>query len=182
MFITVLHGENKADLFNTHCKVQLLLEGIKHCCGCEEEDEIELADENGQVKNLLQNKHRCATELLVERETYVLLGVTGGGRPSEKIYTPLLKDENIINSKFLAKLEAWQDHKAPSPRIKARRTNKKSNLDVPAAEGEPIIRKKNPPVPILLHNITKCYIFEKYGSQPCFSPEMAGLASSSDST
>nr|XP_020647891.1 uncharacterized protein CXorf65 homolog isoform X2 [Pogona vitticeps] len=135
MFITVLHGENKAEIFNIYCKVQLLLDGIKQRCGCEDEDEIELADESGQVKNLPQNKHRCATELLMERETYVLLGVTGSERPSEKIYTPLLKDENVINSKFLAKLEACRDHKAPSPRVKARRTHKKSNLDLPAAEG-----------------------------------------------
>ncbi|XP_061449374.1 uncharacterized protein CXorf65 homolog [Rhineura floridana] len=135
MFITVLHGENRADIFNIHCKVQRLLDGIKHRCGCENEDEVELADESGQVKNLLQNKHRSAAELLGERETYVLLGVARGERPSVIEFKPLLKDDCIINPKFLAKLESWQDHKTPSPRVKSRKTLKKATLDIPAVEG-----------------------------------------------
>ncbi|XP_033028374.1 uncharacterized protein CXorf65 homolog isoform X4 [Lacerta agilis] len=101
MFVTVLHGENRADIFNIHCEVQRLLDGIKRRCGCEDEDDIELADESGQVKNLLQNKQRSATELLGEREAYVLLGVTRGERPSMRVFTPLLKDESVINAKFL---------------------------------------------------------------------------------
>ncbi|XP_062995217.1 uncharacterized protein CXorf65 homolog [Elgaria multicarinata webbii] len=135
MFVTVLHGENKADIFNIHCKVQLLLDGIKHHCGCEDEDEIELADESGQIKNLLQNKHRSAMELLGERESYVLLAVASSERPSEMEFTPLLKDENIINPKFLAKLGNCQDHKVPSPKMKIRKSHKKSTLDVTVAEG-----------------------------------------------
>ncbi|XP_044852663.1 uncharacterized protein CXorf65 homolog [Mauremys mutica] len=103
MFVTVLHGENEKTLFNIHCKVQLLLESIKHCCGYENEGEIELADVSGQVKNLLQNQHCYASELLSERETCVLLGVTRGEGSSEVIFTPLLKDEGVINPKFLGK-------------------------------------------------------------------------------
>lgn len=38
--------------------------------------EIELADVSGQAKNLLQNQHCYASELLSEREICVLLGVT----------------------------------------------------------------------------------------------------------
>ncbi|ETE62183.1 Multiple epidermal growth factor-like domains protein 6, partial [Ophiophagus hannah] len=68
--------EQKANLFNIHCKIQILLDGIKHRCGREDKEDIELADESGQVKNLLQNKYHYATELLGERETYVLLHVT----------------------------------------------------------------------------------------------------------
>ncbi|XP_062816992.1 uncharacterized protein CXorf65 homolog isoform X1 [Anolis carolinensis] len=136
MFITVLHGEHKADIFNIHCKVQILLDGIKHRCGCEDEEEIDLADESGQVKNLLQNKHRSAIELLEERETYVLLGITiNSERPSEAGFIPLLKDEIIINSRFLAKLAAWQEQKKPSPRMKSKRAHRRSNLDIPAAVG-----------------------------------------------
>ncbi|KAL7981551.1 hypothetical protein Chor_005639 [Crotalus horridus] len=139
MFITVLHGEHKADLFNIHCKVQILLDGIKHRCGCEEE--IELADESGQVKNLLQNKYHYATELLGERETYVLLSVTNGEKASESEFRPLLKDEHIVNPKFLAKLGSCQEHKGPSPRMKSRRIHRKSTLDIPTAEG---IRNASP--------------------------------------
>uniref|UniRef100_A0A2H6NCA6 Uncharacterized protein n=1 Tax=Micrurus carvalhoi TaxID=3147026 RepID=A0A2H6NCA6_9SAUR len=135
MFITVLHGEQKANLFNIHCKVQILLDGIKHRCGCEDKEEIELADESGQVKNLLQNKYHYATELLGERETYVLLHVTNGEKLSETEFRPLLKDEHIINPKFLAKLGSCEEHKGPSPRMKSRRIHRKSTLDIPTAEG-----------------------------------------------
>ncbi|EMP29043.1 hypothetical protein UY3_13873 [Chelonia mydas] len=93
--------ENEKTLFNIHCKVQLLLESIKHCCGCENEGEIELADVSGQAKNLLQNQHCYASELLSEREICVLLGVTRGEGSSEVVFTPLLKDEGVINPKFL---------------------------------------------------------------------------------
>ncbi|XP_060107315.1 uncharacterized protein CXorf65 homolog [Heteronotia binoei] len=136
MFITVLHGENKADIFNIHCKVRLLLDGIKSRCGCEEKGEVELADETGQIKNLLLNQHRCAAELLSERETYVLLSVARGETSSGVEFTPLLQDDSVVNHKFLAKLGSWQDPKAPSPKVKSRKTHhKKSALDVPAVDG-----------------------------------------------
>ncbi|XP_075765789.1 uncharacterized protein CXorf65 homolog [Pelodiscus sinensis] len=141
MFITVLHGENEKALFNIHCKVQLLLESIKHGCSCENEDDIELADVSGQVKNLLQNQHRCASELLSEREICVLLRVTNGGGSSEAVFTPLLKDEGIINPKFLAKLGNWEDSKVSSTGVKAKKAGKKTSvlLEIPSEEG-----KQNP--------------------------------------
>ncbi|MEE6485302.1 hypothetical protein FKM82_014238 [Ascaphus truei] len=37
MFITVLYGDNEEILFNSHCKVQLLLESIKNSCHYENE-------------------------------------------------------------------------------------------------------------------------------------------------
>ncbi|XP_077162474.1 uncharacterized protein CXorf65-like [Paroedura picta] len=136
MFITVLHGEHKADIFNVRCKVRLLLDCIKSRCGYEEEGEIELADETGQIKNLILNQHRCAAELLGERETYVLLSVARGENSSKIEFTPRLQDDSVVNQKFLAKLGSWQDPKAPSPRVKSRKTHhKKSTLDIPAVDG-----------------------------------------------
>ncbi|KAJ6656081.1 hypothetical protein lerEdw1_004487 [Lerista edwardsae] len=138
MFITLLHGENKAEIFNVRCQVQLLLDGIKNRCGYADgaptrgrcvSGEIELADESGQVKNLLQNRHRCAAELLTERETYILLRAARGARSSEIEFTPLLKDDNIINPKFLSQLANWQEPKTPSARVKSRRTHKKATVD-----------------------------------------------------
>ncbi|KAM9114113.1 uncharacterized protein ACDP82_019707 [Pangshura tecta] len=131
-------GENEKTLFNIHCKVQLLLESIKHCCGYDNEGEIELADVSGQVKNLLQNQHCYASELLSERETCVLLSVTRGEDSSEVVFTPLLKDEGVINPKFLAKLGNWEDSKASSTRVKSKKASKKPtvHLEVPSAEGK----------------------------------------------
>ncbi|KAE8591944.1 hypothetical protein XENTR_v10018611 [Xenopus tropicalis] len=100
MFITVLYGDNEEALFNINCKVQLLLESIKTCCHYDNEGEVELADESGQVKNLLENPQRYASEFLNERETCVLLSVTSS---TEAIFTPLLNDDEIVNTKFLVK-------------------------------------------------------------------------------
>ncbi|KAJ1175233.1 hypothetical protein NDU88_000524 [Pleurodeles waltl] len=65
--------------------------------------EIELADENGQIKNLLENRHCYASEILSERETCILLAVSRPAGTTEAVFTPLLNDEDIINSKFLGK-------------------------------------------------------------------------------
>ncbi|CAM5128042.1 unnamed protein product, partial [Natator depressus] len=129
-------SENEKTLFNIHCKVQLLLESIKHCCGCENEGEIELADVSGQAKNLLQNQHCYASELLSEREICVLLSVTRGEGSSEVVFTPLLKDEGVINPKFLAKLWKWEDSKVSSTRVKSKKAGKKPTrlLEVPSPE------------------------------------------------
>ncbi|TFK02602.1 transmembrane protease serine 9 [Platysternon megacephalum] len=99
--------------------------------------EIELADVSGQVKNLLQNQHCYASELLSEREICVLLSVTRGEGSSEVVFTPLLKDEGVINPKFLAKLGNWEDSKVSSTRVKSKKAGKKTVLlEVPSAEGK----------------------------------------------
>ncbi|XP_043532743.1 uncharacterized protein LOC122540698 isoform X2 [Chiloscyllium plagiosum] len=75
MFITVLYGDNEHALFNIFCKIPVLLDCIKQNCHREIKAEIDLADESGQVKNLLQNQHCYASDILAERAVYILLGV-----------------------------------------------------------------------------------------------------------
>ncbi|XP_031816706.1 uncharacterized protein CXorf65 homolog isoform X1 [Sarcophilus harrisii] len=103
MFITILHGDHEKTLFNSHCKVEALLNSIKQCCGCEPEGMIELADESGQLKNLLQYPHLYASELLKPRETYIPFTVTRPEGSSEPVFVALLKDDEVIDSKFLEK-------------------------------------------------------------------------------
>ncbi|XP_048418228.2 uncharacterized protein LOC125466993 isoform X2 [Stegostoma tigrinum] len=71
--------------------------------------EVDLADETGQVKNLSQNQHCYASDILTEREIYILLGVNKPNKASTPVYVPLLNNDNIVNSKFLAKLGAQLD-------------------------------------------------------------------------
>ncbi|XP_051842591.1 uncharacterized protein CXorf65 homolog isoform X3 [Antechinus flavipes] len=104
MFITILHGDHEKTLFNSHCKVEALLNSIKQCCGCEPEGMIELADESGQLKNLLQYPHLYASELLKPRETYIPFAVTRPEGSSEPVFVALLKDDEVIDSKFLGHL------------------------------------------------------------------------------
>uniref|UniRef100_UPI00398ECE08 uncharacterized protein CXorf65-like n=1 Tax=Pristiophorus japonicus TaxID=55135 RepID=UPI00398ECE08 len=131
MFITVLYGDNEHALFNTYCKTQILLDCIKQNCHYETEAEVDLADESGQVKNLLQNKHCYASEILTEREVYILLGVNKPANDSMPVYIPLLNDDNIVNSKFLAKLGARLDSRSRS-RGKAKTLHKKSPSPSPS--------------------------------------------------
>ncbi|XP_075695384.1 uncharacterized protein CXorf65 homolog [Rhinoderma darwinii] len=128
MFITVLYGDSDEMLFNINCKVQLLLESIKNLCHYENEGEIELADDSGQVKNLVENQQRYASELLSERETCVLLAVTRSTDSSDVIFTPLLNDETIVNAKFLAKLGNWGESKDSSRRLRSKKSNRKGTV------------------------------------------------------
>ncbi|KAM4702882.1 uncharacterized protein CXorf65 homolog [Rhinophrynus dorsalis] len=126
MFITVLYGDNEEALFNINCKVQLLLESIKNCCHYENEGELELADESGQVKNLLENKQRYASEILNERETCVLLAVSKLQGSADVMFTPLLNDDAIVNAKFLAKLGNWGESKLSGRKSKSKKANRRS--------------------------------------------------------
>ncbi|XP_067910429.1 uncharacterized protein CXorf65 homolog isoform X2 [Heterodontus francisci] len=129
MFITVLYGDNEHALFNSYCKTQVLLDCIKQNCCYETEAEVDLADESGQVKNLLQNQHSYASEILTEREVYILLGV---------------------NTKLGARLDprsqsqgtAKKTHKkcaSPSPSRSSTSDGKQST--------SPLVRCKNTPTP-----------------------------------
>ncbi|XP_029429835.1 uncharacterized protein LOC115074487 isoform X2 [Rhinatrema bivittatum] len=119
--------DNEEALFNIQCKVQLLLQSIKSTCHCDD-GEIELADENGHVKDLLRNQQCYASELLSERETLVLLAVNRPPDGSEVVFMPLLNDDNIVNQKFLAKLGNWS--KVSNQRPKSKRTSKKPTLHI----------------------------------------------------
>ncbi|XP_020824471.1 uncharacterized protein CXorf65 homolog [Phascolarctos cinereus] len=127
MFITILHGDHEKTLFNSHCKVEALLSSIKQCCGCEPEEMIELADESGQLKNLLQYPQLYASELLKPRETYIPFSVKRPEGSSEPVFVALLKDE-VIDSKLLATLRLARNsnstvsEKQPKPGKTKRKT------------------------------------------------------------
>ncbi|XP_048471392.1 uncharacterized protein LOC125486714 isoform X5 [Rhincodon typus] len=70
MFVTVLYGDNEHALFNTLCKIPVLLDCIKQNCHYETEEP---------------------------------------NRASTPVYVPLLNNDDIVNSKFLAKLGARLD-------------------------------------------------------------------------
>ncbi|KAM5132055.1 uncharacterized protein CXorf65 homolog [Mantella aurantiaca] len=149
MFITVLYGDNEEILFNINCRVKLLLESIKSNCHCDSEGKpgaqyVDLADESGQVKNLLENQQRYANEVLGERETCVLLAVTKQQDSTDVIFTPLLNDDNIVNTKFLAKnwtskLGNWGESKDSNRKPKSKKSSRKSAVVIstpPEATGK----------------------------------------------
>ncbi|CAH1232659.1 C22orf15 [Branchiostoma lanceolatum] len=79
-FITVKYGDNQTEIFNPHCKSTLLLKCIKQKCKCELLDHdtvIDLADDQGNVKNLSENQTLAtyANDVLEPRGVYFLIKV-----------------------------------------------------------------------------------------------------------
>ncbi|XP_039248520.2 uncharacterized protein LOC120326323 isoform X2 [Styela clava] len=124
MFIVVNYGERKQALFNPNCKMQHLLENIKERCQFPRNIEIDLSDDIGNLKNLSKSTCQYANEILnVERENLVLIEVRRNGKKNDDVidglkrlavppplfdpdvtYIPLLNDDQIVNSKFQARL------------------------------------------------------------------------------
>ncbi|XP_058269598.1 uncharacterized protein CXorf65-like isoform X2 [Hemibagrus wyckioides] len=101
MFITVLHGDNQRSLFNTQCKTVVLLDWIKVKCGCRREAEIDLANLNGQMMNLPHHQSAVASDVLGQREEYILVSMSRTGDPSNPVYTPLLHNYHLPDPQCL---------------------------------------------------------------------------------
>lgn len=134
MFITVLYGDHEQALFNIQCQTVLLLDCIKHNCHCENEEEIDLADKSGQVKNLSQNERRYASEVLNEREELILISVSRSSG-SSPVYTPMLNDRDL-GSKFLTTLGNKGDTKVTLNRTKKLSRKNPSSPSSPGADGK----------------------------------------------
>ncbi|XP_047676621.1 uncharacterized protein CXorf65 homolog isoform X1 [Tachysurus fulvidraco] len=101
MFITVLHGDNQRSLFNTQCKTVVLLDWIKVKCGCEHEAEIDLANLKGQVMNLPHQQFAVASDVLGQREEYILISISRTSNPSIPVHTSLLHNYDLPDPQCL---------------------------------------------------------------------------------
>ncbi len=79
-------------------------------------NEIDLADLNGDVKHLLDNKDQFAINLVKERETYVLIKVDRKTADSKPVYAPILISEKIAIEDFINKLNSVKKNKAFNPK------------------------------------------------------------------
>ncbi|XP_039254974.1 uncharacterized protein C22orf15-like [Styela clava] len=77
LFISVRYGENRQELFNPHCKSQLLLDCIREKCHCREGEILDLVDENGNVAMIsdADNSTEYASQFLEGRKNYVLIRI-----------------------------------------------------------------------------------------------------------
>eukprot|EP00058_Branchiostoma_floridae_P009350 XP_002594838.1 hypothetical protein BRAFLDRAFT_86005 [Branchiostoma floridae] len=112
-FITVKYGDNQTEIFNPHCKSQLLLKCIKQKCRCEllDHDEyhplligacmrsfsavIDLADDQGNVKNLSESQtiSTYANDVLEPRGVYFLIKVIKSEVENEPTrYEPIISN------------------------------------------------------------------------------------------
>ncbi|KAL7831752.1 hypothetical protein AOLI_G00293000 [Acnodon oligacanthus] len=106
MFITVLYGDKQKSLFNIQCKTVALLACMKVKCSCEHEAEIDLANLNGQVMNLQCHSGGPASDVLSQREVYILISVRRSSDPSDPVHTSLLHNCDLNDPLVLAKLQS----------------------------------------------------------------------------
>ncbi|KAK2573638.1 Uncharacterized protein P5673_001315 [Acropora cervicornis] len=104
MFITVRFGDCQEALFNPNCMIKVLLEDIKKRCRRNREELIDLSDESGNLKNLLDHKTEYATDLLKARHSFILIRLEKKQGEDLFTYTPLLNDIRTITSTFLQHL------------------------------------------------------------------------------
>ncbi|XP_032225870.1 uncharacterized protein CXorf65 homolog isoform X1 [Nematostella vectensis] len=126
MFITVKYGDSQEALFNPNCRTQNLLEDIKRRCLCDKDFVVDLSDELGNVKNLLDHTGNYATDLLKAREKFVLIRVEKKGEESP-IYTPLLNDLELITTSFIERLSRPESRMSESGRNTQSRQRRKSS-------------------------------------------------------
>ncbi|KAL9963697.1 hypothetical protein ACROYT_G027228 [Oculina patagonica] len=112
MFITVRFGDCQEALFNPNCMTKVLLEDIKKRCRRDREEIIDLSDESGNLKNLLEHKGEYATELLKARHSFILIKVDKKEGEDASTYTPLLNDIKTITSSFLQHLTRPQSSRS----------------------------------------------------------------------
>ncbi|XP_058961367.1 uncharacterized protein CXorf65-like [Pocillopora verrucosa] len=134
MFITVVYGEQEEVLFNTDCKLKLLLDCIKKLCKCEMQAEVDLCEVTGHPKYLQhQPQESYATNFLKPRGKYVLIQMERENGKS--FYKPLLRDKSIITDHFLASLEKDMAEREVSRSPGADRLRTKRNSLKPGRTG-----------------------------------------------
>eukprot|EP00794_Sanderia_malayensis_P015353 gene15353-16929_t len=106
MFFAVKYGQNEQQLFNSHCRIKILLENIRKRCNCSPNDVIDLADEQAFVKNLAEQPHFKYASLVLQQPgaSYILIKVEERGRDGLKLYTPLLEGLEASNPEFISRL------------------------------------------------------------------------------
>jgi hypothetical protein len=105
MYVIVQCGKDEKHVMNANCRCLFLLEALRRKGDCAEDVEIDVCDEQGNVKLLRENLDRYASELLAERERLVLLKVDRNDSGASS-YTPLLDSQQIVTDAFMARLQS----------------------------------------------------------------------------
>ncbi|KAJ7392688.1 hypothetical protein OS493_010339 [Desmophyllum pertusum] len=132
MFITVRFGDGEESIFNPNCRTNILLEDIKRRCNCTKDVTVDLSDESGNLKYLANHPMSYATEILKERESFVLIRVEKKGETEGDSYTPMLNDLIIVTPEFLERLS----------RCESDSLNAKNSVARPVRINSPLTRKQ----------------------------------------
>ncbi|XP_040012349.1 uncharacterized protein C22orf15 [Xiphias gladius] len=94
MFVTILFGDSRMEMFNLNCKLINFIHHIKERCGLDSQDCVDLMDGSGSVMNVEAKQHSVALarSVLVERQYYVLLRVCRDDDTGGRKYVSLLNN------------------------------------------------------------------------------------------
>uniref|UniRef100_UPI0037E7E495 uncharacterized protein C22orf15 n=1 Tax=Semicossyphus pulcher TaxID=241346 RepID=UPI0037E7E495 len=94
MFVTILFGDSRMEMFNLNCKLINFIHHLKEKCGLDFRECVDLLDSSGRVMNLEGKQHSLAlaSSVLVERQFYVLLRVCRDPDAGGRKYVSLLND------------------------------------------------------------------------------------------
>ncbi|KXJ15037.1 uncharacterized protein CXorf65 homolog [Exaiptasia diaphana] len=126
MFITVKYGDYQQALFNPNCLTKNLLDDIKRRCKCEKDALVDLSDEHGNIKNLLQNTNRPAVDVLKPRGTFILIRVEKKENTEIPTYTPLCTDIEVVTTAFVERLTR-PDSQLSQRNVESRQRRKSSS-------------------------------------------------------
>ncbi|XP_070821109.1 uncharacterized protein C22orf15 [Chaetodon trifascialis] len=94
MFVTILFGDSKMEMFNLNCKLINFLHHLKEQCGLDFKECVDLMDSSGRVMNLegKQQSTALTSSVLEERQYYVLLRVCRDDDTGGRKYVSLLNN------------------------------------------------------------------------------------------
>ncbi|XP_024132031.1 uncharacterized protein C22orf15 isoform X2 [Oryzias melastigma] len=94
MFVTILIGDNRMELFNLNCKLVNFIHLLKEKCGLDFKDCVELMDSSGRVVNLEAKQHSrdLASSVLTQRQFYIPLRVLRDDPSGSQEYVSLLNN------------------------------------------------------------------------------------------
>ncbi|CAJ1068331.1 uncharacterized protein C22orf15 [Xyrichtys novacula] len=94
MFVTILFGDGKMEMFNLNCKLINFIHFLKEKCCLDFNEIVDLLDSSGKVMNLERKQHSLdlASSVLVERQYYILLRVCRDPESEGVKYVSLLNN------------------------------------------------------------------------------------------
>ncbi|XP_068577142.1 uncharacterized protein C22orf15 [Cebidichthys violaceus] len=94
MFVTILLGDSRMEMFNLNCKLINFIHHLKERCGLDLKECVDVMDSSGRVMNLegKQQSVALASSVLVERRCYALLRVCRDDDTGGRKYVSLLNN------------------------------------------------------------------------------------------
>ncbi|KAM9360163.1 uncharacterized protein C22orf15 [Symphorus nematophorus] len=94
MFVTILFGGYRMEMFNLNCKLIHFIQHLKERCGLDLKECVDLMDSSGRVMNLEEKQQSLAltSSVLAERQYYVLLRVCRDDDTGGRKYVSLLNN------------------------------------------------------------------------------------------